>query len=48
MKTSPNVHPKVIRHPAISNGLLPYLLANLRPIAQKRTPKKKIDPKRLI
>lgn len=47
MNTSPIQHAKLIRHPAIKIGLLPYLLAACSPMAQKSTPKKKIDPKRL-
>ena len=48
MNTRPKQHAKLIQHPMIRNGRLPYLFANLSPIAQKSTPKKKIDPKRLI
>ena len=47
MNTNPIQHAKLIKHPMIKTGLLPYLLAACSPIAQKSTPKKKIDPKRL-
>lgn len=33
--------------PTIKTGLLPYTLDSLSPIAQNKTPKKKIDPNKL-
>lgn len=43
-KTRPTVQTRVIIHPIINTGLLPYTLAIFSPIAQKSTPKKKIEP----
>ena len=48
MKTSPMVQRQLIIHPIIKSGLLPYVFASLRPIAVNKTPKKNIDPNRLI
>ena len=48
MKTRPTVHPKLMKHPTMRTGLRPHLLSAWRPIPQNRTPKKNIDPKRVV
>jgi hypothetical protein len=42
------VQRQLIIHPTIRRGLLPYVFAILRPIAVNSTPKKNIDPNKLI